>query len=139
MIDGNRLNHIFGVAKLMEITAESVGLDKEEMFTLGFLHDVGYEFGESEQHHIIGAEILKKQNYKYYQEVLHHGKPDTGYSSPQLDLLNYADMRVNKKGEVVSFEDRLADIASRRGLESVVYHNCKKIIDDLINKGFSDK
>ena len=65
MIDENRLKHIYAVAKLMEENAEKHGLDKQEMFMLGFLHDIGYEFGGSEEHHVVGAAMLEKENYKY--------------------------------------------------------------------------
>jgi len=70
MIDNDRLKHIVEVAKLMKEKAEIVGLDKEEMFTLGILHDIGYEFGENNDHNFVGFEILDKQNYKYANEVL---------------------------------------------------------------------
>ncbi len=136
MIDEDRLKHIMAVARLMKEHAEEVGLDPEEMFTLGIMHDIGYEFGGSEQHHLVGARILEKQNYKYFLEVLYHGKPTEEYQSSALDLLNFADMHINKKGEYVSFEDRLDDIANRRGKDSPHYKNCKIIIDGLRSRGF---
>lgn len=136
MIDENRIQHIMGVARLMKEKANLWGLDEKDMFTLGLLHDIGYEFGDSEEHHIIGGEMLKRQEYKYYKEVLYHGKPIENYSSKELDLLNYADMSIDKMGNVVSFENRLEDIAKRRGYDSPHYKNCKIIIDGLILKGF---
>lgn len=136
MIDENRIKHIMGVARLMKEKANIWGLDEKDMFTLGLLHDIGYEFGDSEEHHIIGGEMLKRQEYKYYKEVLYHGKPIDNYSSIELDLLNFADMSVDKLGNVVSFENRLEDIAKRRGYDSPHYKNCKIIIDGLILKGF---
>lgn len=135
MITEDRTKHIFSVARLMKENATKLGLDPEEMFTLGLLHDIGYEFGESEEHHIKGFEILEKQKYKYSREVLHHGKPDVDFSSPALDLLNFADMHINKKGEYVCFEDRLLDIKERRGENSPHYQNSKKIIEGLKQKG----
>lgn len=137
MIDENRLKHIVAVARLMKDNAEKYGLDAEDMFTLGLVHDIGYEFGGSEQHHTKGAEILEKQDYKYFKEVLYHGKPNTGYESPALDLLNFADMHINKLGEFVTYEDRLKDIADRRGYDSPHYRNCKIVIDNLKEKGYN--
>ena len=136
MIEEDRIKHIMSVARLMKDSAEKLGLDSQEMFTLGLLHDIGYEFGGSEEHHTKGAEILEKQGYKYYREVLYHGKPTSEYSSPALDLLNFADMHIDKKGNYVTFEDRLQDIANRRGTDSPHYINCKKIIDNLNNNIF---
>jgi len=139
MIDDDRIKHIMAVARVMKDNAGSVGLDEEEMFTLGLLHDIGYEFGGSEEHHQVGAEMLKKQNYKYYKEVLYHGKPVKEYSSTALDLLNYADMHIDKKGNFVTFEDRLKDIENRRGKNSRPYINCEIIINNLIKKDFLNK
>ena len=136
MIDEDRMKHILAVARLMKENAEEAGLDPEEMFILGMMHDVGYEFGGSEEHHLVGAGILEKQNYKYYLEVLFHGKPTSEYQSPALDLLNYADMHINKKGEYVTFEDRLQDIANRRGKDSPHYRNCRVIIEGLKSRNF---
>lgn len=136
MIDNDRIKHIFAVAKLMKDNAKNVGLDAEEMFTLGLLHDIGYEFGGSEEHHLNGFKVLEKQNYKYSQEVLYHGKPTIEYSSKALDLLNYADMHIDKKGNFVEFEDRLEDIKNRRGEDSPHYQNSKKIIDGLNERRF---
>ena len=136
MIDQNKFNHIIGVARLMKDKAAEVGLDPEEMFTLGMLHDIGFEFGSSEEHHQIGYEILSSQGYKYALEVLYHGKPTNEYSSRALDLLNYADLHISKTGEYVSFEDRLRDIKARRGEDSPHYQNCKIVIDGLRQNGF---
>ena len=131
MIDKDKTAHIFAVARLMADKAELLGLDKQEMFTLGLVHDIGFEFGGSETHHQEGAEILKKQNYKYWQEVLHHGKPTQEFQSKALDLLNYADLHIDKCGKFVSFEDRLKDIALRRGEDSPHYKNSQIVIKQL--------
>jgi len=136
MIDKDRIQHIFAVAKLMKDKAKNVGLDEEEMFTLGLLHDVGYEFGEIETHNNKGGDILEKQNYKYYNEVKYHGIPKAPFSSTALDLLNYADMHIDKYGNYVTFEERLQDIASRRGVDSPFYKNSKQIADYLISINF---
>lgn len=136
MIDNDRIKHIFSVARIMKDNAENVGLDPKEMFTLGLLHDIGYEFGDSEEHHLNGYNILKKQNYSYAKEVLYHGKPTNEYYSKALDLLNFADMHVDKKGNYVEFSDRLEDIKNRRGEDSPHYRNSKKIIDGLKERKF---
>ena len=136
MIAEDRIKHIIAVARLMKDTAPKMGIDEQEMFTLGLLHDIGYEFGGSEEHHKTGADILEKQNYKYHKEVLYHDKPTEDYSSPELDLLNFADMHIDKKGNYVSFEDRLEDIKNRRGENSPHYRNCKIIIEKLKNKEY---
>ena len=136
MIDENRIKHTLAVAKLMKDNALKLGLDKEEMFTLGMLHDIGYEFIDGEKHTEIGGEILKKQKYKYYKEVLYHGVVNCEYKSRALVLLNFADMHINLKGNFVSFNERLEDIKTRRGENSPQYINSKLIILELKHKNF---
>ena len=67
MIDDNKLKHIMTVARIMKEKAEVMGLDPQEMFTLGIVHDIGFEFGSSEEHHELGYKILEKQGYKVLQ------------------------------------------------------------------------
>ncbi|MBQ9790520.1 MAG: HD domain-containing protein [Clostridia bacterium] len=134
MIDENKLKHIIGVARLMKEKAYVLGLDETKMFTLGMVHDIGFEFGTSEEHHEIGYLILKNQGYEYALEVLYHGKPTDEYVSDALDLLNFADMHIDKKGNYVAFEERLEDIKARRGVDSPHYQNCKRVIENLISR-----
>lgn len=140
MITNDRLNHILAVARLMKNRCIEQNKDDsytKDMFTLGLLHDIGYEFGENFNHSEVGGDMLKNQGYKYYNEIKFHGDPNANYSSPELDLLNFADMHTNGKGEYVSFEERLVDIASRRGKDSEAYKTSKQTIEKLIQKGFN--
>ena len=72
-ISNERLKHSLEVARLMKKSAEDAGWNKqkcEEMFVLGFLHDIGYEFAEQQcDHASVGGEMLKNQGYKYWKEV----------------------------------------------------------------------
>lgn len=133
MIDANRQNHIIAVARFMKNNAEKVGLNSEEMFTLGFLHDIGYEFDPTFTHNKTGGILLKNQNYKYYNEVYFHGTPQMEFKSKELDFLNFADMHIDKTGKYVSFDERLEDIKTRRGENSDFYINSKTIINELKN------
>ena len=135
MITESKLKHILAVARLMKEKARLVGLDEEEMFTLGMLHDIGYEFDEQD-HHTAGYVMLEKQGYKYAYEVKCHGLPHAPRMTTELKLLNYADMHINAKGEYVTFEERLEDIKSRRGKNSPHYINSRKVIEML--NGFID-
>ena len=139
MINENRIKHIFAVARLMkDYSIEKFDIEyAKQMFTLGLLHDIGYEFGDNKTHPIIGGEMLQNQNYKYYNEIKYHGSIDCEYSSFELDLLNWADMHINGCGEKVSYEERLLDIKNRYGEESDTYKNARILIDKLIEKGFN--
>ena len=44
-----------------------------------------------------------------------HGVYDPEHKSKELDLLNWADMHTDGNGKRVTFEERLNDIAKRRG------------------------
>lgn len=125
MISNDRLKHSIEVARLMKKEAEAAGWSAqkcEEMFVLGYLHDIGYEFAERQSDHAsIGGELLKKQGYPYWREVACHGKLDVDYDSEELALLNKADMRINSSGQQVSIDMRLQDIGTRYGMESVQY------------------
>ena len=134
MFDDNRMKHTMQVAHIMQQNAKSLGLDEENMFTLGMMHDIGYAFGDGATHHIKGAEILEKQGYKYFKEVRYHGMPTEEYSSTELDLLNFADMQVTRTGDKVSLEERLAEIAKRNGEDSPITKNCRKVVEGLYKK-----
>ena len=140
MISDDRYKHIIQVARLMKKYCENNGFDNtycQEMFTLGLLHDIGYEFSEHSEHNFVGGQLLKSQNYKYYNEIMYHGIPNPEYNSSELDILNYADMHINSKGNFVSFSERLNDIKNRYGEKSNTHKNASIIVEDLISKGFN--
>mgnify|MGYP002620188654 CR=1 FL=1 len=133
----DRINHSLAVANKMIEIGEEKDLSEEqlkELFILGYNHDIGYRFGNNENHNIIGSNILKECNYKYWKEVYYHGVPNSEYKSLYLDILNIADMSIDKYGNDVGFDKRLEDIKTRYGEESVQYQNCVKIVDELRNK-----
>ena len=60
MINNDRLNHSLAVArKMVEIGKEYNLNDSElqDLFVLGFNHDIGYELGTNENHSVIGGNI----------------------------------------------------------------------------------
>jgi hypothetical protein len=56
---------------------------------------------------------LYKLNFSYRKEVYYHGQIDIEYSSPELDLLNTADLQVIPNGTVVPVSERLQDLGKR--------------------------
>lgn len=115
----------------MKKSAEDAGWNKqkcEEMFVLGFLHDIGYEFAEQQcEHASVGGEMLKKQGYKYWKEVSCHGKLDVEYISEELTMLNIADMCIDSTGKEVGANERLSDIAARYGVDSKQYIEAEQL------------
>ena len=134
-INENRLKHSLAVARLMEQKAREMNWQEEkcrEMFVLGYLHDIGYEYVEKQMDHpVVGGLLLKETNYKYWREVYYHGSLNPDYESEELTLLNTCDMLVNSYGEVVSSQERLEDIGNRYGKDSEQYHSAKLLMQKL--------
>jgi hypothetical protein len=137
-MDENRLKHSYAVAKKMIEIGKEKNLSDEELedlYLLGFNHDMAYHFTEyGKDHNIIGGEILKRNGYKYWKEVYYHGKITDEYDSLYLTILNQADMQINKYGEDVGYTGRLKDIEERFGTSSDVYLWCKNLIDNIKEK-----
>ena len=134
-MNDDRLKHSYGVAKKMIELGKEINLTEDqvqELFLLGYIHDIGYQFGNNEKHNIIGGKILKDNKYKYWKEVYYHGNPDIDYKSLHLKILNMADMQIDKCGNDVGYEKRLEDIKTRYGEDSIQYINAKRIIDSIM-------
>ena len=129
----DRLKHSYSVGKKMVEIGKEHNLNKEELedlFVLGLLHDIGYEIDSTgKDHNKLGGEVLKRNNYKYYNEVYYHGIKQDDYESLYLKILNQADMQIDKFGEDVGYKKRLEDIESRYGKDSIVYKRCIELID----------
>lgn len=134
MIDNDRLHHSYAVGKKMIEIGKQYrlsDLELQELFVLGLNHDIGYEFGNNSNHNVIGGKILKENNYKYWQEVYYHGQIECEYKSLYLDILNKADMQIDKYGNDVGYDKRLEDIKIRYGENSQVYIQCQNLINKL--------
>ena len=134
MMDEYRLKHSLAVARKMIEIGKEYNLDDKELqdlFVLGFNHDIGYEYGNNLNHEHIGGEILKRNDYKYWKEVYYHGDINAQYSSLYLEILNKADMQIDKYGNDVGYTKRLEDISNRYGKDSKQYINAKKLIKTL--------
>ena len=97
MISFDRMTHQLSVARDLVEQAQSRGTYSEQelqnLFVLGYLHDIGNEFAtDPDDHAAIGGEVLKRLGFTYWAEVANHGNPESSYSSAELDLLNSADM-----------------------------------------------
>ncbi|MBR6252230.1 MAG: HD domain-containing protein [Clostridia bacterium] len=131
-MDNDKLKHCVSVARKMVEIGKEHGLGEEELqdlFVLGFNHDIGYEFGEYLNHEQRGGEVLKRNGFKYWQEVYHHGDINSKYDSLFLKILIQADMQVDKYGNDVGYEKRLEDIMSRYGEGSTEYQNAKILVE----------
>ena len=136
-MDDDRIKHSLAVAKKMVEIASNIGLSNEKIgdcFLIGLNHDIGYEFAENKlDHNKIGGEILKRTGFKYWKEIYYHGMITDEYNSLYLNILNQADMQIDKYGNDVGYEKRLEEIKKRYGDVSEEYKNSKKLIN-LLNK-----
>ena len=133
-MDFDRLKHSLAVVRKMVEIGKNKGLTEtelQELFILGYNHDIGYEFGTNENHGAIGGNILNKSNYKYWKEVFYHGETDIEYHPLYLDILNMADMQIDKFGNDVGYTKRLEDIENRYGADSKQYIKAQKLIEIL--------
>lgn len=125
MITQNRWQHILGVARKAKTLAQQFKPENtqyaEDMFLLGLLHDFGYEFmAENQGHAAVGGAILKRNQYKYWDEVAQHGTTAENMTD-ELFLLNCADMTTGPAGEDFTMQERLEEIGYRYGKESAAY------------------
>ena len=130
-MDEDRLKHSIAVARKMSQIGKEYYLNEEELqdlFVLGLNHDIGYEYGENSNHGHISGEIPKRNNYKYWKEIYYHGDANTEYNSLFLEILNKADMQIDKFDNDVEYDKRLEDIKNRYGEESKTYKDAKGLI-----------
>lgn len=139
MIQNRRMAHSHGVAEWMYEHAEIYGCsDRDGMYLLGLLHDIGYMYGE-QSHELSGAMMLG-MNSDYGKLIQAHGMTPKEYSNfcncPEADipkeliLLWVADMMVSTvTGEVVGFKKRLKEIELVYGTRSRKYRAAKETMD----------
>lgn len=131
MIDNYKLKHSLAVARKMVEIGKVYNLNDDklqDLFVLGFNHDIGYEYENNSNHAHIGGEILKRNNYKYWKEIYYHGDINAEYTSLFLKILNKADMQIDKYGNDVGYIKRLEDIKKRYGENSTTYKNAKILV-----------
>ena len=127
-------DHSITVWKIMQQLALEKTWNQDyanDMFVLWYLHDIGKQFWYTVDHAERGWEILKRSDYKYWQEVYYHGHIDIDYSSPELDLLNTADMQVLLDWTHVSVQERLNEIWERHWRDSIAYTTSVKVAEKL--------
>mgnify|MGYP005754199349 CR=1 FL=1 len=135
-ISQDRLRHSIAVArKCSEIAKKEFSASKEyceDMFVLGFVHDIGYEFSHKQTAHALcGGEVLRRNDYRYSNEVSNHGEAGHVADSREQYILDKADMMTSPKGEPISISDRLDDIATRYGKGSIQYAEAAKLATEI--------
>ena len=135
-LSDNRLKHMLQVGHTAEtLASELFGWPEakcREMFLLGYMHDVGYEYAtEPAEHPEIAGAILRDAGYTYWQEVRWHGIPSPKFESDELLVLNLADNITDGAGNRVSVEERLRDIEARYGSDSPQLRDATLLVEEL--------
>lgn len=133
-ISDNKIKHIHSVAEYMYEHAHEHGLDRDKMYMLGLLHDIGYVRGKN-GHMQNGADMVKQiginENIAYAIE--NHGMDLSKLDkvTPELILLVRADLQVDYLGKFVGYEQRLNNIKARYGETSIQYKRVLGTIEYL--------
>lgn len=126
-ISENKMKHSIAVARYMQKYAQERLLSEElaeELFILGYLHDIGEEFTPVKtDHNKVGGLLLKNQKYKYWKEVYYHGEVQDEYTSVALQVLNLAELCISSDGSFVGIDQRLAMLKEKFGENSAEYVN----------------
>lgn len=140
-MNNNLYKHTEGVALLCHYLAKAaIPYDSrfaKDMYIIGMLHDFAkdVDFFPGAEYSTRGEAALKQLHFPYAETIGNHGNP-TEIKTIEALILNTADMSVMPNGTVVSFEERLNDIARRYGDNSEEYINSCKVIDVIKEKLF---
>ena len=135
MLTENRVLHSLGVARKCYTLSKELKMPEKfcrKMFFLGYIHDIGYEFEDSEGHARISADILHSlgcNNYDTLQAIKYHSENDKT-DNLEWKILTEADMTIDSKGNEVTIEERLNDIKERYGETSKQYKTALKVIKE---------
>lgn len=138
MIADETMKHMLEVARFMYNHADLIydnptEEQKRDLFTLGFVHDIGKEFEkkDKEYHGLVGAKMLRRLGYAFSDEVSEHGfEYDT---TPELWLLNYADWCIASDGTEMTPRLRLKNIYKCHTGRSKAYRHAKEFFQNFIN------
>lgn len=125
-ISEERIMHMLQVGRTAyQLSKEMFNWDEtkcQQMFTLGLMHDCGYEYSESQSDHpVVGATLLSECNYQFSEEIRWHGIASAPYESDELLVLNIADLLTGSLGEIVSLNERLCSIKNKYGRQASQY------------------
>lgn len=137
----DRLQHILVVADRVRQSARDLNelglvpaVDEVTAFCAALVHDIGYieSLRDTGFHPVDGASFLRARGFTSLADLIvgHSTAPEEATlrglppvivsEDPIAKLLTYWDMQTGPSGEILTFEQRMADILSRHGEHSVV-------------------
>lgn len=147
----DRYAHVVGVASRAAKVAQILGIPQEPLVSAAWLHDIGYAppLVGTRFHPIDGARFLAKSGcgveivglVAFHSgarvEARMRGLLDAllaEFAEPDpeaLALLTYCDMTTSPKGQVMTVDERLAEIMERYAPNDVVYRSIKNAEPEL--------
>lgn len=136
-----RLQHILVIADRVRQSARDLaemgtvgGIDEVTAYCAALVHDIGYlePLHRTGFHPVDGADYLRSNGCGRLADLIvgHSSSPEEAVlrniadvapsDDPIAQLLSYWDMQVGPGGEVMAYEERLADILRRHGEHSIV-------------------
>ena len=139
MLSKDKINHNVAVARLCYSIAKDKYNCSEKycraMWTIGYNHDIGYEFLERgidnpRLHPDLSDEMIFSAFNGDSFAVKWHGKKLV-QEELSLRILNEADLQVDSKGNLVTVYQRLEDIKKRYGEKSTQYDQAYWLAQEL--------
>ena len=138
MLTEQKIKHNVTVARLCYKIAKEKYKTNENfaraMWTIGYNHDIGYEFIEDSSNISAHSDISDELIFSAFKgdsyAIKWHGKK-ISQSNVSLRILNEADLQVDSKGNIISVKERLEDIRLRYGNESKQYDQAKWLAIEL--------
>lgn len=134
-----RWAHSLGVGRQAVSLRPLLGNDADLLLSAALLHDIGYapDLADTGFHPVDGARYLRSlgTDERVVRLVAHHSFSDREAADRELtvelaefahehedlvDALTWCDMTTNPRGQRVTFDERLAEIHSRYGPDSLV-------------------
>lgn len=141
-ISNNKIKHIHAVAEYMYQHADEHRLNKDEMYVLGMMHDIGYirsHIGHLQNGGEIATQVGLKENLIYAIENHGMNLEELEVVTPELILLVRADLQISHTGEYVGYAKRLENAKEHYGVKSIQYKRIMGTVMYLQKTGWYQK
>lgn len=122
------IKHTLGVAKYMKENASNFGLDPEDMWVLGYLHNINNLMEDNPKCddnsvilHRLGFKMSQYTSWCHESPVKYCKNLVVEMPPTKLILLWKAMYSINSEGEVVEYDEVLKELKSKLGILNVRY------------------
>lgn len=143
----SRIEHIFAVGRKAKAAAETIKrrhpeieIDPDFVYCAALLHDIGYaeSIAQTGFHPLDGYNFLCRSGYPDLAAAIvgHSSAPEhaqlSGISLPDINdsvtakIITYCDAHIKQGGAEVTYQERVNDIVSRYGTDSITVQACHR-------------